>query len=51
MKVRDPETFKELEIFYEENKRIKFEELIDLREEILFFTGYIAFVKKYEMHL
>lgn len=48
MKARNPEIFEELEAFYEENKRLDFNKLIDLRDEILFFTGYIEFVKKYE---
>ncbi len=48
MKARSPEIFEELEAFYEENRRLDFNKLIDLRDEILFFTGYIEFVKKYE---
>ena len=48
MKAHNPEIFKELEAFYEENKCFDFYKLIDLRNEILFFTGYIEFVKKYE---
>jgi len=48
MKARFPEIFRELEAFYEENKLLDFDKLIDLRDEILFFTGYTEFVKKYE---
>lgn len=48
LKARNPEIFEELEAFYQENKLIDFDKLIGLRDEILFFTGYIKFVKKYE---
>ena len=48
MKKRNPEIFEELGRFYEENKFLEFDKLIDLRDEILFFTGYIEFTKKYE---
>ena len=48
MKVHSPNIFQELELFYEENKLLDFDKLINLREEILFFTGYIKFVKKLE---
>lgn len=48
MKAGNSEIFEELETFYEENKFFDFYKLIDLRDEILFFTGYIEFVKKYE---
>ena len=48
MKARNPEIFEELEAFCEENRYLDFNKLIDLRDEILFFTGYIEFVKKYE---
>ena len=48
MKAQNASVFEELELFYEENKLLDFYSLIDLRDEILFFTGYIEFVKKYE---
>ena len=41
MKARNPEIFEELEAFCEENRYLDFNKLIDLRDEILFFTGYI----------
>ncbi len=48
MKERYPGVFQDLELFYEENNSLDFYTLIDLRDEILFYTGYIEFVKKYE---
>lgn len=48
MKTRSPNVFRDLESFYEENKSFDFNTMINMRDEILFYTGYIEFVKKYE---
>ncbi len=48
LKMRSPNVFRDLESFYEENKSLDFNTMIDMRYEILFYTGYIEFVKKYE---
>ncbi|MBQ9745901.1 MAG: hypothetical protein IJW21_03685 [Clostridia bacterium] len=48
MKLRAPKLFEELDDFYKENKRLDFYSVIDLRSEILFYTGYLKFIKEYE---
>jgi DNA mismatch repair ATPase MutS len=48
IKTQAPEIFEKLTLLREENRAFDFDNLIDLRDEILFFTGYIEFAKKYE---
>ena len=48
LKTRSPDVFRDLESFYEENKSFDFNTMIHMRDDILFYTGYIEFVKKYE---
>lgn len=48
MKVRNPDVFEALELFFIENKLFNFNILTNIYDEILFFLGYIKFVKKYE---
>lgn len=48
LKMRKPELFSALDAFYEKNKTLDFYAILDLREQLLYYTGYLDFVRKYK---
>ena len=48
MKMRDPSSFAHMAAFYKRWHTLRFFRLLDLRAPLLFYVGYLAFVRRYE---